>query len=227
MNENNEFPTFSLDDNGRIVSDMPETYGTVSGGDALSGYDFSESSSAPGDQDADQIVDQDHLQHDLLSSPLLMDIQEDIARIVNAQASTVGYLSSSALDTFDRVVSGFGYDYYCAFRTDSDSYNATMYLADKCRDSGNSFVLEDSLMVRLYRTYNNSAREYQYHYSVTSVGDVSISLGSNLMYYTNCREGYPILGNTSAPGHYPDSSLVLILMGLIVVFLLIRSWFRR
>lgn len=218
MEQNQEYPTFSLDENGHIVSDLPEVYGTVSGGDAAAGYDF---------PDPDPFPDEVPEGLQLEGTPLLLDIQEDIARIVNAQASTVGYLSTSALDTFDRVVSGYGYDYYCAFRTDSDSYNATMYLSNNLQDSGNGFVLEDSVMVRLYRTYNSTTREYQYYYSVAGAGDVSINLGTNLMYYTNCREGYPILGDTPAPGHYPDSMLVLILVGVIIVFLLIRSWFRR
>lgn len=160
-----------------------------------------------------------------VSAPLLVDIQEDIARIVQAQASTEGYLSTSALDVFDRVVEGYNYSYYCAFRYDNDSYNAIMYMADKISSSGSSVVLQDAVSVRLYRVYNSSTRVYTYHYLKSDAGDVSVSLADGLMYYTNCDAGYPTLGSVSAPSKYP--SWAVLLCGVIFFALLIISFRRK
>lgn len=190
-----EYPTFSLDGDGNLSSDMPGYTGTVSAGDAFEDSPFYPGASPSPSPDVPAAV--------LADSGVMEEIQAELERIANAQASTAGYLSSSALDTFDRVVGGYGYDYYCAFRYDSDSYNAQMYLSDGIVSSGSSVVMEDSVLVRLYRTYHSSDRTYTYHYSISSAGDVSVSLANGLMYYTNVKDNYPTLGGEPSPGRYP------------------------
>lgn len=234
-----EYPEFSVGENGLIVSDSDDDFGIVDSDpvEYPSGFD-----GESGVVDLDPVENPSGLEHSetpspdeetagdvpavdpFLPDPLLLDIQEDIARIVQAQASTEGYLSASALDVFDRVVSGYSYDYYCAFRYDNDSYNAIMYLSDDIENSGSSVVLSDAVSVRLYRVYSSSERSYSYHYMMQDVGDVSVNFADGLMYYTNCVEGYPILGDVSVPGKYP--SWVILLCGM-AVFCLLAGFFRR
>lgn len=207
-----DYPSFSVGEDGLILQDGSDVngvidppssspdpsslHGTVSSGDLLTGSGNSvvpPLATGSGNSAVPPSWD----------SSVLLDIQEDLERIVNEQASTSGYLSSSALDVFDRVVSGYDYDYYCAFRYDDDNYNAIMYLSDFLSRSGSSVVLSDALCVRLYRTYSSSSRVYSYYYAISRPGDVSISLSGNRMYYTNCSVGYPVLGSSPAPGRYP------------------------
>ena len=212
------FPSFSLDSDGNVVTDSsfptgwfpdgtpsPDLPGTVSGGDVLPSV-----SPLPSDHPVFLPAD----------SSAIAEIAEGLERLIQDQAS------SSALDVFDRVVSGYSYDYYCAFRYDSDSYNALMYLSDDIQASGSSVLLEDPLCVRLYRTYNNSTRAYDYHYSVSSPGDVSVSLSGSLMYYTNCVEGYPVLGGLPSPGGYSPQSIIL-WFWLILGFVFVWRFSRR
>lgn len=221
------FPVFSYDPVEGIVSDSPS---------GVTGY-FPDGTPSPSVSGGDASVlspspDVPLVSPDVSAPPalfqsdsaVLAEIQADVERLLYEQASSSGYLSSSALDVFDRVVGGHGYDYYCAFRYDADSYNALMYLSDSVSSSGSSVVLEDSVSVRLYRTYNSSTRVYDYHYSVSSAGDVSVSLSGDLMYYTNCADGYPVLGGVPAPGRYPPALLVL--LGAVLLFA-VFSFFRR
>lgn len=224
-----EYPTFYLDENGNIVSDIddmdnPEEnsdltelhpdlpMGTVSGNNTYYIYQLPL-------QDEDPALVEAQLKNLEENNAALADISDNLERILQEQASSAGYLSSSALDTFDRVVQGYNYDYYIAFRYDSDSYNAVMYLADKITPSGTNIVLQDALSVRLYRIYNSSTRVYTYHYTIDNPGDVSVNLSGNLMYYTNCTEGYPTLGQQSAPGHYPGWFIPLLSMIVIVALI--------
>ncbi|MCI9277774.1 MAG: hypothetical protein HFH90_08825 [Lachnospiraceae bacterium] len=224
------FPSFSLDSDGNVVTDSsfptgwfpdgipsPDPPGTVSGGDVL-----------PSDSPLPSVspLPFDHPVFLPADSSAIAEIAEGLERLIQDQASSSGYLSSSALDVFDRVVSGYSYDYYCAFRYDSDSYNALMYLSDDIQVSGSSVLLEDPLCVRLYRVYNNSTRAYDYHYSVSSPGDVSVSLSGSLMYYTNCVEGYPVLGGLPSPGGYSPQSIIL-WFWLILGFVFVWRFSRR
>ena len=130
-------------------------------------------------------------------------MQDDVSFLAAQQASSAGYLSSSALDTFDRVLEGYNYDYYCAYRYDDDQYNSIMYLSNDISWNGNTVTLEDALKVQLWRYRTSSSYSYQYYYSATPAGDTDITLSNNLMYYTNTKTGYPVLGGVPAPSRYP------------------------
>lgn len=150
-------------------------------------------------------------------------MQEDVAFLAAQQASNAGYLSTSALDTFDRVVEGYDYDYYCAYRYDSDTYNSMMYMSDKMTLSGTVVHMKDAVQVKLYRTYHSGSNYYYtYHYQISNAGDVDINLGSNLMYYTNCKTGYPILGHVPAPNHYPAWVTLFVLLLAFLLFFVFR-----
>ncbi len=158
-----------------------------------------------------------------LDSGALDGIQSDVSYLAAQQASASGYLSSSAVDVFDRVVNQYEYDYYCAYRYDNDSYNSMLYLADHCSVNGRTVTLEDALQVRLYRQYaSGGSYNYYYYYTVQEVGDTDISLGTNLMYYTNCVDGYPSLGNVPRRGNYPAAVVLIVAAVLFAVFFAFR-----
>lgn len=215
------YPIFSVDENGQLVES-----GMVSddNGELNSVLQNTES------VESDSFEDESVLEFDSVSgndavpvtytydSPALVELQSDVAYLASETASSSGYLSSSALDVFDRVVESLDYNYYCAFRYDNDSYNAVLFLSDKISRNGSVVSLSDAKKVQLYRVASGSGYNYSYYYSVIDVGDVDIQLGDNLMYYTNCLVGYPALGSLTAPGHYPAWIPLVLLVGLVIAF---------
>lgn len=240
MTEDRDYPVFNLDEDGNIVSDRPDLDGTFGNIDDVyadtnnaqendlesAGDDLSESEDDSNDFEEDSSVSGGNVLPEVAVVDLqsLEDINDNLSRIVREQASSAGYLSTSALETFDRVVAAFRYDYHIAFRYDSDNYNAVMYLSDSVVDNGNNILLHDALAVRLYRQYISSGRYYTYHYSTSSVGDVSVNMSGNLMYYTNCVPGYPVLGGDPAPGNYPGWFIPLI---AVLIFWVLINFLRR
>lgn len=170
-----------------IVED--ESFNTVSSGDAGS---------------ASEVVVIDNS----ASEELLMTISEDVQYLV--EASVDGYLSSSIVDVFDRVVDSHDYNYYVAFRG-SDSSEGYLYLSNYC--SSNS--LDDCTVVHMYRASSGENYSYDYYYQVSYDDSESFNFGNNAMYYTNVVPGYPELGD-SGMKHLTD--VVIILMIAVFVF---------
>lgn len=219
-----EYPIFSLSEDGSIETSgtvVDDTVQSVSGGDA---------SGSPADLFADYpvstLTEEDVAA--VVSYALdeeLSALQDDVSYLASQSASSAGYISSTILDTFDRVLQQYDYDYYCAFRTGSDSYAAVLYLSDTFTYDGNSLYMNDSLAVELYRVNDGSYyNNYEYYYSTASAGNIEIDIDSDLMYYTNCIPGYPALGEVPNPTHYSNSSTLVICLLIIIVFLL---FFRR
>lgn len=149
-------------------------------------------------------------------------LSDGITYLASEAASSAGYISSTILDSFDRVVEQLEYDYYCAYRTGSDSYAAVLYLSDSFDIVNNTLNFDDAYRVELYRTSTGSGYNYEYYYSSSSAGDVDIIIDSDLMYYTNCLPGYPALGSVESPKNYDKSSTFVICLLLIIAFLLLR-----
>lgn len=142
------------------------------------------------------------------SEALLMTISEDVQYLV--EASVDGYLSTSIVDVFDRVVDSHDYNYYVAFRG-SDSSEGYLYLSNYC--SGNT--LTDCLVVHMYRASSGENYSYDYYYQVSYDDSESFNFGNNAMYYTNVVSGYPELGDS---GMKHLSVLVIIFMIAAFVF---------
>lgn len=217
-----DFPVFSVDENGNIVQsgvvDAETEEITFFPGAAVPSVSSGDAVPVLGTSDNPLVVQP-------VDSPDYTEgiaaMQDDVAFLAAQQASSAGYLSSSALDTFDRVVRGYDYEYYCAYRYDSDQYNSIMYLSDDISWDGNTVTMEDAMKVQLWRYRYSSNYNYEYYYSATPAGDVDITLGSNLMYYTNTGKGYPVLGDTPAPSHYPSwlpGVGSYLLMGILLLF---------
>lgn len=219
------FPMYGLDPSGNVVQygsidpdtkevsvipGMEDVIPSVSSGDALGTPDNPATVQVTGTPDY---------------SEGLSAMQDDVAFLAAQQASSAGYLSSSALDTFDRVLEGYDYDYYCAYRYDDDQYNSIMYLSNGISWNGNTVTLEDALKVQLWRYRTSSNYSYQYYYSATPAGDTDITLANNLMYYTNTRTGYPVLGGVPAPSRYPP--WLIPALGAIALFVVVSTWLRR
>ena len=209
------YPVFELNENGEIVpaTDTPEPpVESVSGSDG-SGSDGFGSGSADSAAALEAV--------EVLSDSISM-LQSDVTYLASAQASTAGYLSSTALDTFDRVLQQYDFDFYCAFRNGSDSYNSVLYLSNRMELEGDTLLLYDATQVQLYRTGSGYGYDYEYFYSVSNAGDVSVALGNDLMYYTNCAVGYPALGSLPAPTKYPGWFTVAFVLLFVICFFTIR-----
>lgn len=153
---------------------------------------------------------------DILDS--LAVLEDQIAVLAADTVYTQGYLSSSSLDLLDRVVSGGSYDYYVAYRYDSDTYNTRLYLSDDMElDGAGRLYLYDAVLVNSYRVrVGSTGSVYRYYYAFSQAGDVSFSMTDNYFYYTNCVEGYPILGDLRSPSY--DWNYVWLFIGLVVIF---------
>lgn len=220
------YPVFGLDEDGKIV---------VDGDNLIDGF-LTPAPDHDSEYDPDTVSSNDPVviyniyqdNTDLLQSlddnaQLLQSIDDGISLLAAQSVYTTGYLSTSALDTFDRVVSGLDYRYYVAYRYDADSYNSILYLSNKMDLSGSSFTLSDALQVQLYRVRVGTTSTYTYHYTVSQAGDISLSIAGNPIYYTNCLVGYPLLGDLPAPSHYPVWQLVLFVLLLMIVFFKLRK----
>lgn len=216
------YPVFDVDENGNIVSPnlLPDVPASMSPSDI------------PVDGIESDLFDQLTGGSDTVSSgdiyPLpdysdsFTSLEESLAYLASEQASASGYLSTSCLDAFDRVVEGYSNPYYCAFRNSSDSYNGVLYIADHVTVNGNKILMEDAYKVELYRQQSGGNYNYQYFYSRSSAGDVEIDVSGNLMYYTNCVEGYPLLAGIQSPDvkiHASTFNMVFFMFFFIITFL--------
>ncbi len=226
------YPMFDVDENGVLYesgyideSGSIVTYGAAPQGEAAV-PDVSGGDPAPDVSGGDAVPSVSGnvvVINNELDTGALDGIQSDVSFLAAQQASSSGYLSSSAVDVFDRVVNQYGYAYYCAYRYDNDNYNSLLYLANGCRVDGATVTLEDALRVRLYRQYaGGSSYNYNYYYTVQDAGDVSINFGGNLMYYTNCLDGYPSLGDVPRRGRYPVGLVLVVCVILFAVFFAFR-----
>lgn len=120
----------------------------------------------------------------------LYSIQSDVQ--VLADATIQGYLSTSIVSVFDRLVDNGDYRYYVAFRgVNEDSSAGTLYLSNEC--NGNQ--LSNCQVIKMYRVYTGQNYEYNYYYDV-SYDDVEyFNFGNGALYYTNVSTGYPSLGS--------------------------------
>lgn len=229
-----EYPVFELNESGEIVpapTATPEpSVEPVSGDDVAASVtgDTAVSSEVASGSDTTASGNVVYVENPETSeavsvlSDSIATLQSDVTYLANAQASTAGYLSSTALDTFDRVLQQYDFDYYCAFRNGTDSYNSVLYLSDRMELEGDTLILYDVTQVQLYRTSSGSSYSYEYYYSVSSAGDVSVALGNDLMYYTNCAVGYPALGELPAPTKYPGWFTVMFVLLLAICFFSMR-----
>lgn len=209
-----EYPIFSLSEDGTIEPSgtvVGDTVETVSGGDAAG--------SPVSTLTADDVAA-------VMTATLdenLSTLQDDVSYLAGETASSAGYISSTILDTFDRVLQQYEYDYYCAYRSGSDSYSAVLYLSDTYTYDGSTLYLDDTLRVELYRTNTGTGySNYEYYYSTSGAGDIEIDFDTDLMYYTNCVPGYPALGEVPAPTHYSQGTSLTICLLVVIAFLLIR-----
>lgn len=136
--------------------------------------------------------------------------------------SNLGYLSTTQLDLFDRILAGKSYRYYIAYRTGSDNYAAVMYACNKISKSGNTITLEKPMQFQLYRSY--SGNTYYYYYTHTQLTSDSVTLNSNTLYYTNMTEGYPTLAKigSSQLEFSKDTILVFGVFLMIIILLFLR-----
>lgn len=218
-----EYPIFSISEDGSIIvtGSIVETSESVSGGDALGSPDSEtpDSGTPVSTLSADDVA---AVVSDTLDSNLAT-LQSDVSYLAGETASSAGYISSTILDTFDRVLQQYEYDYYCAYRSGSDSYSAVLYLSDTYSYDGNTLYLDDTLRVELYRTSSGNYN-YQYYYGTSEAGDIEIGFDTDLMYYTNCVPGYPALGEVSSPTNYSQGTSFVICLLVIIVFLLFRRY---
>lgn len=196
---------FYVDENGNIVSsdpDFQDGFGILDEPDEQQDSLYDELQSSGTVSGSDVFVLPDPVDYtDSFSS-----LEEPLAYLASEQASSSGYLSSSCLDAFDRVVEGYAGPYYCAFRNSNDTYNGVLYISEDADSSGGRVVMKDALKIELYRTQTGSGSyNYQYYYSKSNAGDVEINFGNNLMYYTNCLEGYPLLAGIQSPAVKEES----------------------
>ncbi len=222
-----EYPNFTVDENGNIVSSQPEASGSAvlaPPEDPVDGIEsdlFDDLNSS-----SDTVSSGDSIPSPIDYTDSFSSLEEPLAYLAAEQASSSGYLSASCLDAFDRVVEAWASPYYCAFRNSSDSYNGVLYIAKKADVNGSVISFKDAVRVELYRTQSGGNYNYQYYYSKSSAGDVEVSLGNNLMYYTNCVEGYPLLAGVQNPS-VKLNIVFYILIAALFVWLLGRFLIRR
>lgn len=184
-----QYPIFDTDSNGNIVivdwTDpvleesvfvFDESYSSVSGGDYY--YFYQNDTSFP-----DDVIE------------ALLQMSQDI-ETMSLSPTFTNYLSSSALETFDRVIDGLEFPYYIAYSYNSDSYHAVLYYGYDFTLNGNILSLSNDVhQVTIYRDRPSSSSSYSYYYNVISVPTQTFSINNNNQYYTNMLEGYPVLGS--------------------------------
>lgn len=175
-----------------------------------------------GEMEGEEIVEENQVSvgidnsADGSSGTVFDNVQVMQALLANTPAS--GSLSSSTIDYFDRLVSGFPSDYvYVAYRNDSDdSYSGTIIYGDDYDLSDDSIVFgEGAVAVDVYRRAGSGYQNYiTYDSSDASDSVITLSNSGTILYYTNAFEGYPILGGYNRPVGF--SSLVVV--GLLSAF---------
>lgn len=149
-------------------------------------------------------------------------LSDDITlALTDALTPATGTLGSTTLEYFDRIVSAFPYDYaYVAYRTNStNSAEGVLYYGDDYTINDNTIVFDDAVAVRVYRSGTGSTA-YTY-YVREDVGDVSLSLSHNstLVYYSNIKEGFPLLGGYERPFNISPFIVVGLLSAMAVAIL--------
>lgn len=120
----------------------------------------------------------------------LYSIQNDVQ--VLADSTIQGYLSTSIVSVFDRLVDNGNYRYYVAFRgLNEDSNAGTLYLSNECSNN----QLSNCQVIKMYRVYTGQNYEYNYYYDVSYDDVESFNFGNGALYYTNISTGYPSLGS--------------------------------
>lgn len=158
----------------------------------------------------------------VLSDPDALALVEDYAEAYSLSVSDSSYLSTTQLDLFDRILDGEDYRYYIAYRTGSDSYGAVLYACDDITVSGSRITMDEPMQFQLYRTYSGST--YHYYYTHSQLSSDSVTLNSNILYYTNMVGGYPLLagqGSSQVQWSAKYMPLAIVFM-LFLLFLVLR-----
>ncbi len=216
--ESNNTSLFGIDESGNLTyvegseADGDLSIDAGSEGDVLSDQTTDSVEDVPEDSVLDAV--------DLVDGSVPVALSAEVEAAIASIAPSAGSLASSTLDYFDRVVEGLPEDaVYVAYRTDADnSTNGVLYYASEY-DLADGVVLFGSDAVRLevvrestsynsYTTYNRSLADgVEVDYSAAS---------TDVVYYTNAAEGYPILGGLP---HDPKSDINvcgILLLGMVL-----------
>ena len=197
---------FEVDENGEIVYDSPESEVVENGVDPL-----------PSDPVGNLVETEETLPETDLeieenpSSVYLLEsgdsgsavvYSEELSAIAASVTPAGGSIGSSTLDYFDRIASGLPADYkYIAYRSSSDdSYDGVMYYSDDYDVSDSTISFRSCKMIEVVRESSSGYNTVtNYYVSDQTDVDVSYSLGSSVIYYTNAEIGYPVLGGYAQP----------------------------
>lgn len=139
-----------------------------------------------------------------------------------ADSSQQGYLSSSIVNVFDRLVDNGSYRYYVAYRANyEDSNSGFLYLSNKLNGS----QLEECQVIHMYRVSTGNTYEYTYHYDISYDDAEWFNLGNGGLYYTNIAPGYPSLGSPVQSKMY--SWLPVLVVTVFLGALMIRRKIRE
>lgn len=156
----------------------------------------------------------------MLDSPMMYTIAEGVQTL--ADSSVQGYLSSSIVSVFDRLVDNGNYRYYVAYRANyEDNNSGYLYLSNKV----NGTQLEDCQVIHMYRVNTGNNYEYTYHYDVYYDDAEWFNLGNGGLYYTNIAAGYPSLGSPVQSKMY--SWLPVLVVTVFLGALMIRRKIRE
>lgn len=166
------------------------------------------------------VSDGDSTDYIPMDTMALFDMRSDVQVI--ADSTIQGYLSSSIVSVFDRLVDNGEYKYYVAFRgVNEDSNAGTLYLSNEC--SGNQ--LNNCQVIKMYRTYTGQNYEYNYHYDIGYDDMEYFNFGNGALYYTNIATGYPALGSPKTDRIL--SWMPIMAVGVFLAAMLIRRKIRE
>lgn len=137
-------------------------------------------------------------------------------------SDSTGYPNANSLSYLEDVVRSYPLDYdYVCYRTDKDyAQSMILYIGDDATVSGNRITFDQCDVIELdyqYQNYNSSWLDRNYYQD----SNVSISLGSDTLAYTNVVPGYASFDVTTS--HKTSSfGLVGILVGVVALTVLLR-----
>ena len=149
-------------------------------------------------------------------------MSDGIMLLASDSAAANGYLSSTILDLMDRIVDGYGSDYeYLGFRTSQDdSYSAVLYIGLHGSGSGDMVSFEgDVVQVTFARTGSNY--DYVPYFNISSVSDLTVSLASRSVVYTDCLPGRPTLGSRTVQD-FPAAGAAMVLFAVVLAAVFLR-----
>lgn len=196
---------YGNDDTGHIVSDfssdvLPDEYAdiypSVASDSFLSGFDFGEQtfdSSISSFPDPETVSDSDAAVSFSLYA-VDPDSFLDYDDLVSLLSEVTGYNvfpNTNAVKVFEYVLNGLDKNVGYFVLSGSDTYTTYLYYSEDYQLSGNSIQLSGDVVLCTYRQYRvNSSSPWQYTYTVSHVGSISVTPDTELV-YTNLLEGYP------------------------------------